>query len=208
MFKSLKTRRLLSTLTAALIASGIVTAIALANIEPVSHKVLLTSTNTKLAVSTATVECQYATATGTTASPASKEFSIGAPLFENAGATECSTSLGAPAKVTTKGEWKVKELSATEAEIEVPKEGAIITIPAAGCEIIVAPTAAALIKTTKLTNGVKKTPLAAPTTAEFAGVSVPIKTIGPAPCPSATTSTFGGLFTLADVTTLSEFIKF
>jgi hypothetical protein len=206
MFKSLKTRRLLSTLTAALIASGIVTAIALANIEPVSHKVLLTSTNTKLQIGALPVECQYATATGTTASPASKEFSIGAPLFENPGAVECVSTVGISEKVSTKGEWKVKELSATEAEIEVPKEGATITIPTTSCQIIVAPTAAAIIKTTKLTNGVRKVPLAAPTTAEFTGVTVPIGAVPP--CTSPTTATFSGLFTLADVSSLSEIIKF
>jgi hypothetical protein len=196
MRKSVRAHRLLTTLVAALVASGLVTAIALANIEHAGHRVFISSTNSSFKVATAVVSCEYAFSGGKEVPVASKEMEIETPGFHNDGATSCSSAAGA-ATVATTGKWKIKEEGAGKAEFIIPEKGATITIPALPCTITIAPAAPFTMTKIPWTNGTNS--MKTPSTISFAGNKIPISVAG-AGCPAATEGEFTGNFTVADGT--------
>jgi hypothetical protein len=149
MWRIFKSRRRLFLVSVGVVAAcGGITAIAVANIKPEkADKIQLESTNLVIATvpeegqESASIECQYM-ATNGTIEAATINAPFTAPGFHGNGGAECGTSVGGvTASVTTKGAWKLIDKGAAKGAIEIPKEGAVITLNAPEkCKFTLAPT--------------------------------------------------------------------
>jgi hypothetical protein len=127
--------------------------------------------------------------------------SIAAPSF-----TSCSSSIGGTVTVTTSGTWTLclADGSPQTGTLTIPQNGVVIKDVVLGvtCTATSAPNGPANItgvwKGHVLTNGLP--------TRTFSSASVPVKTTGGFPCPSATSGTISGTYAISDTTDPTQFI--
>ena len=122
--------------------------------------------------------------------------SIAAPSF-----TGCTSSIGGTVTVTSSGTWTLclaNNNGSPTGTLTIPQNGVVVkdTVLGITCTATSAPNGAANITGTyHNTNGLPPLP-----TLAFSSVSVPVKTTGGFPCPSATSGTLSATYAVSDTT--------
>lgn len=171
-------------------------------VSPAATRFDATSTDASFSLGGVSVNCAETTTTATVpAEPDNQNRSgpvcapIAAPVFTN-----CRTSVGTPATVTTSGAWQhcvQFDPDGSAASLTIPQGGVVITTAVSGvrCTIVAAPSGPGMIRGT-WSNASQTTP----PMLTFSNVSVPVRTSGD-PCPPGTTASHSVSFAVSpDIT--------